>query len=181
MTKTRYSREGKIETPLTDKEFEEGMTKGYFVEPKHRAYCILLHYSAVRRWEGLRVVREQFQIHPDKLMFDVGKRLKHSAKTSSLTLPLAAPFMPELKEAVEKTKPHQRVFPYCPKTAYNIVRRVWKYPHLFRLTRITNFFLDGWTIAQVKSWTGLSLAALNYYVGVVDTIKMGESLAHRNA
>jgi hypothetical protein len=45
------------------------------------------------------------------------------------------------------------------------------------LSRITKFFVDGYTIAQVRSWTGLSLAALEYYVGIVDTQKMGDSLA----
>jgi len=56
------------------------------------------------------------------------------------------------------------------------VDRVFKYPHYFRLSRITNFFLEGWNIAQVRTWTGLSLKALNYYVGLVDITKMGETL-----
>lgn len=175
----RYAREGKIETPITDQEFEEGMNTGYFVEPKHRGYCVLLYYSAVRKMEGLRVVKDQFQITKENIVFDVKKRLKKGKITPGLPMPLAASHMADLKDALEKTKPGERVFPYSPKTAYNIVRRVWKYPHLFRLTRITNFFMDGWTVAQVKSWTGLSLAALDYYVGLVDVAKMGESLAHR--
>jgi integrase len=174
-----YRRDGKIETPLTDKEFADGMNTGYFVEPRHRAYCVLLFYSAVRKWEGLRVMREQFVIDHVNIQFDVGKRLKGSERTSTLNLPLTAPYMAELKEAIEKTKPHTRVFPYCKKTAYNIVRRVWKYPHLFRLTRITNFFMDGWKIPDIQSWTGLSLSALNYYIGRVTVIEMGKSLAHR--
>jgi len=74
----------------------------------------------------------------------------------------------------------ERVFPYCDKTGYNIGRRAFKYPQLFRLSRITNFFLEGWTIAQVRSWTGLSLASLEYYVGIVDTQKMGDSLAQKH-
>jgi hypothetical protein len=110
-------------------------------------------------------------------MFDVGQRLKHSKETPKLKIPLSAPYVPELKKTIEDTTKGKRVFPYCPKTGYNIVRRAFHYPHYFRLSRITNFFLDGWTIAQVKSWTGLSLTALEYYVGVVDTQKMGDSLA----
>jgi hypothetical protein len=97
---------------------------------------------------------------------------RHLAK-----LPLDAPYMLELKKCIEETAEGKRVFPYCGKTGYNIVRRVFKYPHLFRLSRITKFFVDGYTIAQVRSWTGLSLAALEYYVGIVDTQKMGDSLA----
>jgi hypothetical protein len=176
-TLPHYRIEGKIESPLTLDDFKEGMEQGKFVQPEHRAYCILLYYSAVRKTEGLLVEREQFQITRSAIMYDVGERFKHSAKTASLKLPLKTPYMEELRIVVEKTLKGQRVFPYCEKTAYNIVRRAFKYPHLFRLSRITNFFLDGWTIAQVRSWTGLSLAALEYYVGLVDISRMGDSLA----
>jgi hypothetical protein len=82
-------------------------------------------------------------------------------------------------KAIEQTKPNCRVFLFSDKTAYNIVHRVFHYPHFFRLSRITNFFLEGWTIAQVHSWTGLSLKALDFYLGLVDIEKMGESLAKR--
>ena len=85
--------------------------------------------------------------------------------------------MNELKKCIEETPEGKRVFPYCGKTGYNIVRRAFKYPHLFRLSRITKFFIEGYTIAQLRSSTGLSLAAFEYYVGIVDTQKMGDSLA----
>jgi len=173
-----YRNEGKILTPLTDREFSEGMEQGHFVQANHRAYCVLLYYSAVRKTEASRVLREQFQIARENVVFEVGKRLKHGMVTPPLSLPLAADYMPLLKDAVEATPSHQRVFPYSPKTCYNIVHRAgFKYPHLARLSRITNFFLEGWTIAQVHSWTGLSLSALNYYVGIVDIARMGASLA----
>jgi hypothetical protein len=58
--------------------------------------------------------------------------------------------MLELKKCIEETAEGKRVFPYCGKTGYNIVRRAFKYPHLFRLSRITKFFVDGYTIAQVR-------------------------------
>jgi integrase len=171
-----YSREGKITTAMNEDEFKQGMETGKFLSPRHRAYCVLLYYSAVRKQEGLKAKREQFQITQDALVFDVSKRLKGSITTPPLTLPLTAPYMLELKEAIETTDPGKRVFPYSPRTGYNIVRRAFKYPHLFRLSRITNFFLQGWTIPQVRAWTGLSLRALDYYIGLVDVQKMGESL-----
>jgi hypothetical protein len=102
---------------------------------------------------------------------------KKTVTLPPLKLPYSAPYALLLKEAIENTEPGKHVFPYSARTGYNIVRRAFKYPHLFRLSRITNFFLQGWTITQVKSWTGLSLAALEFYVGIVDTIKMGDSLA----
>ena len=93
-----------------------------------------------------------------------------------MIVPLDVPFVNEIVWALENTEKEQRVFPYCKKTGYNIVDRVFKYPHYFRLSRITNFFLEGWTIAQVRAWTGLTLAALEYYVGLVDISRMGQSL-----
>jgi integrase len=153
------------------------MEQGHFITQKHRAYCVLLYYSGVRKTEALRVKKEQFQVTPDQIIFNVGKRLKHGIETPALPLPLSAPYMEEMLVALGDTKPNKPVFPYCPRTAYNIVHRAFKYPHLFRLSRITNFFLDGWTIAQVHTWTGLTLKALDYYVGLVDIAKMGKSLS----
>jgi integrase len=171
-----YRKEGKIQIPLTMQEFQYGMKKGTFLKPKHQGYVALLYYTAVRKTEGLRATKEQFSMSHETIVFSVGKRLKHGIETPSLRIPLTAPFADKIWEAIECTGEGKRVWPYCPKTGYNIVNRVFKYPHLFRLSRITNFFLEGWTIAQVHSWTGLTLKALDYYMGLVDIQKMGESL-----
>lgn len=176
------------------------MEKGTFIEEAHRSYPVLLYYSAVRKTEALRTTREDFTVTKRKIIWDVGPRLKklrHRQKgielteeqyqellakkrnlitTPALPMPLDAPYMDLLKQRILATPPGERLWPYSPKTAYNIVARAYKYPHLFRLSRITNFFEDGWTVAQVRNWTGLSLAALNYYIGVVDIQRMGNSL-----
>jgi len=171
-----YRKHGKIQQPIPDEEFSEGMENGYFVKPKHPGFCALLFYSAIRKGEALRALKEQFQLVEGEIIFYIGKRLKHGIHTPPLNIPLSAHYAKEIWSAVEDTEDGERVFPYSEKTAYNIVSRVFKYPHLFRLSRITRFFLDGWTIAQVRSWTGLSLKALEYYVGLVDIKRMGESL-----
>jgi hypothetical protein len=106
--------------------------------------------------------------------------LKHGIVTPPLVIPLDFPFMADLIEAIETTAPGERVFPYCRKTGYNIIDRAFGfYPHFFRLSRITNFFLAGWSIAQVHSWTGLTLKALDYYLGLVEVDKMGMSLTKK--
>lgn len=171
-----YRCEGKIETPITEAEFKEGMQQGHFVKDSHRAYAVLLYYSAVRKEEARRAIKEQFRILPDRLMFDVGKRLKHGKHTPPLPIPLDAPFVFELVDLIRDTHRGDKVFKFCHATAYNIVRRVFKYPHWFRLSRITWFFQQGFTIAEVRSWTGLSLKALDYYVGIVGIDKMGRVL-----
>jgi integrase len=176
-----YRTFGKIQQPLTDQDFVDGMTNGTFIQERHKGYCVLLYYSAVRKAEALRATKEQFDIRSETTYFSVGKRLKHGIETPSLPLPHSAAYMNDLETAIEDTEPRSQVFPYSLKTGYNIVRRAFKYPHLFRLSRITNFFLEGWTIAQVHSWTGLTLKALDYYIGLVDVAKMGESLAGKKA
>jgi hypothetical protein len=122
--------------------------------------------------------RENFTLLPDKLTVDV-ERLKHSKHTPALPIYLDDPFSEELKDAVLSTPKGKRVFPYSAKTGYNIVRRAFKYPHLFRLSLITQFFNQGYTIAEVRSWTGLSLKALDYYIGLVAIDKMGKRITSR--
>jgi hypothetical protein len=172
-----YQKTGKILIPLTDAEFADGMETGYFAKESHKAFVVLLFYSGVRKQEALRALRKQFHITPDAIIFSVGKRLKHGIETPPLNIPRKAPYVDylvaEVEQVVGKTT---QVFPYSAKTAYNIVSRVFNYPHFFRLSRITNFFAEGYSIAQVHSWTGLSLQALDFYVGLVDVQKMGESL-----
>jgi integrase len=177
LKETRYSKHGKITTPIDDAKFIEGMAHGVFKNPRHRSYAVLLYYTAIRRAEALRCIPEQFTIKTDRIIFDVKKRLKHGKETPPLTIPRDAPFVDELENAVRNTEKGKRIWSFCPKTAYNIVDRAFGfYPHFFRLSRVTNFFQEGWTIAQVRSWTGLTLSALEYYVGLVDIDKMGMSL-----
>ena len=167
----------KLTNPLSDEEFVEGMEKGHFVKkPSHQGLVTFLHYSALRISEALNLRREQFRKVRNKLYVDVELRLKHSKRTPPLPLNLNAPFMDTVLDTVEAAKSGMRVWPYCRKTGYNIVRRVFAYPHYHRLSRITWFFQKGYTIAEVRSWTGLTLNALNYYVGLVSIERMGESL-----
>jgi len=174
---TRYSIAGKQLSPITDEDFVNIMKTGEFKKLEHKAYATGLYYTAVRREELRRATKEQFQITKTDVVFSVQKRLKHGIETPPLKIPKEATFMETWITAIEKTKPNERVFTYSKKTCYNIMRRAgFHYPHFCRLSRITNFFLEGWTIPQVHSWTGLSLRALNFYLGIVDIDKMGKSL-----
>jgi len=161
---------------MTDQDFKIKLQSGEFKQPIHKAYAVLIYYSAVRRLEALRACGKQFTFNKKSLVFEVGKRLKHGIETPPLPMPLELPFMDCLVECVKDSNKDFRVFDFSPATAYNIFDRLGCYPHYYRLNRITQFFLDGWTIPQVRSWTGLSLTALNFYIGMVDVAKMGESL-----
>jgi len=173
----RYSIQGKIIRPLSSEEWLEAMENGRFVKDTHRGYVALLYYTAVRRGEALRTKKEQLVIRGDRLYYSIGKRLKRGKETAAIFMPLDRPYVDDIVYCWEKADPGERIWPFCAKTAYNIVTRVLPaYPHYFRLSRITNLLKDGWTIADLKSWTGLSLQALDYYVGLVNVEKMGESL-----
>lgn len=171
-----YRKHGKILTPLSNEDFLEGMKNGRFLKPKHRAFVAELHYSGVRCSEALRAKKEQYKLVKGEILFDVLKRLKHGKHTPPLHIPLNLPYANEIWQAVENTKQGERVFPYCRKTGYNIVSRVFKYPHWHRLTRITDFFQKGFTIPEVRTWTGLTLNALEPYIGIVKVEKMGKAL-----
>jgi len=170
----------KYTNPLTDSEFLEGMKKGEFLKvPQHVGFVAFLHYTAVRKGEALKMTRGQFRITNDMLFCDIGVRLKHSKRTEPLPLPLSAPYVDSIEDCLIGLKPDQRVWPFCSKTGYNIVHRVFKYPHYHRLSRITNFLLEGWTVPEVLWWTGLTVKALESYVGKVAILKMGQSLARK--
>jgi len=139
---------------------------------KHKKICPICKTQNALKALACKQCRSSLeQVKPSA----VGKPLR----TQALPIPIEAPYVIELARAIANTKPTKRVFPYSRKTGYNIVRRAFKYPHLFRLTRITWFFAHGWTIDQVRSWTGLTLAALEYYIGTADIGRMGKSMAKR--
>ena len=175
-----YTIEGKQEVPMTFEEFREGMEHGKFIHESHKAYAVCLAYYGVRRGEGLRALREQFKVQGGLLFFDVGPRLKHSKQTEPLPIPINAPYLDILIKQIAETEKGEKVFKFSETTAWRIIRRVWHYPHHLRLTLITKLFEQGKTITQVKSWTGLTLNALDFYVGKVDIMRIGRSLGDQS-
>lgn len=172
-----YSRRGKIEQPIHAKVWADLMRRGHFSKSRHRAFCATLYYFSVRSGEALKARARQFKIDEKELFFDVGKRLKNSRRTPTLSILRDLPYVKDIEEAVNDTPEDQRIFPYSRKTGYNITDRVFKiYPHFFRLSRITQMFQDGWTIPEVRAWTGLSLSSLNYYVGLARIREKGRTI-----
>jgi integrase len=173
-----YTRRGKVERPIEPEEWADLMAKGRFVHvPQHPAFCAVLYYFAVRSGEALKATKEQFTYDDEALYFDVGERLKHSHRTPTLNIRRDLPYVRAIVMTVDMTGAGQRVFPYSRRTGYNITDRVFKtYPHFFRLSRITSMFDDGWTVTEVRSWTGLTLNALNYYVGLAAIREKGRTI-----
>jgi len=172
-----YTRTGKIEQPITPEDWHNYMEKGRFIREKHKGFCAVLYYFAVRSGEALKTVKEQFDYDDEALYWDVGLRLKHSKRTPTLNILKDLPYVDRVISSVEDTGEGEKVFPYSRKTGYNIVSRVFpSYPHFFRLSRITQMFNDGWTLTEVRSWTGLTLNALNYYIGLASIREKGKTI-----
>lgn len=171
---------GKITFALSEEDFIKGMREGKFCKKKHRALVALLYYLGLRESEIIELRKEQFHLTKDTLYVDVGKRLKGSRDTIMIPLPLEAPFVKEVCHLVRYTRKGALVFPYCSKTVYNIVSRVFHYPHHLRLSRIT-WLIDedkgeGHGVLLARSWTGLSLQTLEYYAGIVKLEKAAKGL-----
>ena len=178
-----YSKSGKSLFPITQAQLGTALMEGMFKQERHKAFVVCLFYYGIRRMEAIRAKREQFDITDSLIYFDVGERLKkrkYSQKkqkeivargvlrTAPLPLKLTEPHVHLLVEAVENTKQGKRVFPYCSKTGYNICSRAFNtYPHRFRLTNFTQI-ARAKGIAYLKSWSALTLPALEYYMGIVD-------------
>jgi len=176
--KGRYNHYSKLENPMSFEDFNKGMNEGHFIKEEHKGFIVLLYYTGIRSSEARRSVKEQFTIFNEFIMYDVGIRLKHGIKTPALKLSKSLPHIDKLINCIENTEPNKRVWKMSAKTAYNIVTRAFPfYPHYFRLNRITNFLLENYDLAELHSWTGLTLKALNAYVGIVDIDKMSKSLS----
>ena len=171
-----YTKNPKDFFPLTERQFITGFNQGHFVNRKHKGFIALLYHTGVRVSEALRATREQFQLDKDRIRFDVGPRLKHGLQTAPLPILYIKPFSEEIVFAIDHTQEGKRVFPYCRKTGYNIVARVFTYPHYFRLTKISMLFRKGYTIDQVRTWTGhKEIGSLTPYVGFANVEKMAEA------
>jgi integrase len=162
-----YRRHGKDFFPMTEEEFIKKMDTGYFLHSSHRIYVIILYYTGVRKMEALRALRKQFRITEDKIYFDVGTRLKKGLHTAPLPMLKNKKYIDELEAYLKTKDTDEKLFNFSPSTAFRIVDRAFdKYPHYFRLTKITLLFRKGFTIDQVRSWTGhKALGSLTPYVG----------------
>ncbi len=177
---TRYSVAGKQEVPMSLEQFKNRMATGKFAKKSHRAFAVVAYYFGLRVTELRLVEKEQFSVQGNYLIFDVGEREKHSKTTDPLKISLDAPYLSELIEQLTHT-PEGKIFDFSNKTAYNLMRRAgFYYPHYCRLSRITNLFQSGKSIAEVKGFTGLSLNSLDHYVGKVGLLKIADSLGKEN-
>ena len=183
----------KLTNPLVEQEFLDCMKDGHFVQsPQHQGLTAFVYYTGVRISEALNMTRQQFRVTSTDLFCDIGPRLKkkkfnkkgepkNPVITDPLPLPLELPYVKTIEDCLLGLKPEMRVWPYCRTTGYLIFKRAGlHYPHYGRLSAVTNFLLEGYTIPEIKSWFGITATAIDYYVGKVGILKMSKALAKRH-
>jgi len=173
-----YTKQGKILITIGDQDFFDSVAKNEKKLGKANvALVCFLYYFGVRVSEALRLKPESFIVKKGKLYVDIGKRLKHSKSTAPLSVRLDRPYVSVIVDYAKRTEKNQRVWQFSRVTAWRFISKYFQcYPHFYRLSRITNFFNDDFPISNIKNWTGLTLSSLNYYCGISDIEKMGDSI-----
>lgn len=177
-----YTLEGKILTPISPFKFKDLMSRGEFTKEEHKALLAVLYYFGIRISEALSLTKSSFTIEQDTLYVKV-ERLKHSRKTQELSVLLDRPYVNYIVDLVNSIQYDDKLFPFSRVTGWRIVRKaIDRYPHFLRLNRITNLFKptperpQGYSIGEVRNFTGLTLNSLDYYVGLVKLKEIGEDL-----
>lgn len=168
----------KIQRPMPDKEFIDGVTNGHFTKEYHRGFLVFLFYSACRVSEALWMKHDDFTMSDSWLYCHI-TRLKNSKDVPEIALPIEAYHMNELIKCIRFGE-SGKVWDFCRSTAFNIIKRVWPnyYPHYLRLSRITNL-LGEYPISDVLSFTGLHPKNLAPYSGIVSVKNIGEGFKRR--
>ena len=169
----------KILVPAKPEAFKEAYELGKFAKQDHKAFFTVLYYLGIRCSEALAIKKEDVKIYPHSVFINV-YRLKNSRSTEPLELNREWLGVNHLIKVVNETEPNERVFPYCRKTGYNIIKRgIDAYPQYLRFSMITNFLLWGWSIPEIRGYTGLSVESINYYILSVDLKKRHQELTQR--
>jgi integrase len=167
----------KVTRPIRPEEFFKTI-KEYpkILSTKHLSFLALIYWSGVRITEALNLEPNDFVHYPNHIEVRI-TRLKGSKQTENLVFPLKLAYVNDIVWQVKNTNDECKIWDFNRKTGYNIVKRVFPnlYPHFFRLNRITDIIRKH-GLSGAKTYTGLTLNSLNFYVGTMDIKKIGESL-----
>ena len=147
------------------KEFKEGLND---LPPDRQAFLSILFFAGVRVSEALALTSNDINCTADTVYIQFF-RLKGSKQTDPTPIP-------KTKALSWLCDQHGRLFTFCRKTGYNIVRRAFSlYPHYFRMNRITNIS-EKHGDSYVYSYVGICAQSIDHYRGKVDIKRVGELL-----
>jgi len=168
-------------------EFSERLEKikpTSFHNKRKRAFNILVFYTGLRKGEILMLKRENFSFLEDGTLKIDAFREKKGIKTYinekakkeatySVYLDLSWKYIDELSDWIRKFEKEEKVFSISGVTAWKYVKEIFpdKYPHYYRMNRITYLCNQDLSLAEIQRITGLSLPTIQKY------ISKGERLA----
>lgn len=160
----RYKK--KITRLMDYEEFKIGIDGLPIIE---QAFLSVLFFCGCRVSEAIVLTSDDLDCRPDTIFVQFF-RLKGSKQTD----PQEIPRVDALEWLCEQ---EGNLFPFSRDTARRKVKKAFPnlYPHYFRMNRITNI-LDRFGVAVVRNIFGLSLNAIEDYVGKVDIKRVGKAL-----
>lgn len=155
---------GKYKHGIPNKEIELPELKRALTKNKlsvvYKAYVILLYWLGCRRSEPMFVLKEDLEEEEGSLYLTI-PALKGGRRGGPIELPLTLYGMPLIKGVWEHAQEGERLFPFCDKTGYRIIKKLFpkKTPHWLRHNRLTKLRKKRdrgkITTDNIKSFTGI--------------------------
>jgi integrase len=156
----------KITRQMDYAEFQEGINE---LPIARQAFLSILFFAGVRVSEALALESNDINCTQDTIYIQFF-RLKGSKPTDPTPIP-------KTHALSWLCSQEGRLFSWCRKTGYNIVKRAFPtmYPHFFRQNRITKIS-EKHGDAFVYSYVGICAQSIDHYRGKVDIKKIGRAL-----
>jgi len=156
----------KITHPMDYKDFREAIIE---LPIRYQAFLSVLFFSGCRVSEALALTSNDINCMDDTIFIQF-LRLKGSKQTDPQELPKADALLWICEQ-------EGKLFPFCRKTAYNVVKRVFPtlYPHYFRMNRITKT-ADQFGDSTVYHLFGITASSIDHYRGKVDIKRVGKAM-----
>lgn len=162
----------KITRLMTYAEFRKGLARCRTLD--EQAFLSVLFFYGCRISEALALTPLDIAKEGETL-YIAFKRLKGSHQTDPVERPATAELDGIFSTRGYSTD-HGRLFPFSRMTGYRIVKRAFPkyYPHFFRMNSISTTLEMGGSILDIKSDYGLSLGAIDHYIGQGSQRKVGQ-------
>ena len=156
----------KITRLMEYQEFEEAISE---LPIRYKAFLSVLFFAGCRTSEALALTSDDITCTMETIYIQFF-RLKGSKQTD----PQQVPMIDSLLYLCEQ---EGKLFPFCRKTGYNVVKRVFPdlYPHYFRMNRITKTS-DRFGDSTVYHLFGITASSIDHYRGKVDIKRVGKAL-----
>lgn len=161
---------GKQERLLPPEDFYKKLN---LIEPlsfnanRQRVFLILAFYLGLRQSEIRMLRKSDFEYRSDHLYMNAFRRKKgywdgEEEARYPLYLLFRWPYVEEILDWLERFDSDDLIMDITAVTAWKYVKDILpkRYPHFFRLNRITEMVNTGRRIAEIRAWTGLHLQTI---------------------